>query len=234
MKNGAGSSITNFLSRFYTVESRRMDGSTGKVEFIEGVLSPKGLQKLKPIPGKHGLMTIFAPTAMMGEITVTPEMVGDMLWEQCHIYPIGCRITYNSIALNGNKNTVIIENHDGLNEMLATLCHKPLIKPIRFSNDNGSRAVDISLCYDLDDMGEPIILALANMCHVDALESTHVIGTTNALIKYFRDYMNKVYIPSTRNKKLVINAQDIRTALRGVITCKSLSGLFAGQLALYL
>ena len=36
-KNGMGATITNFLSKFFIVESYRMDGSAGKVEFEEDV-----------------------------------------------------------------------------------------------------------------------------------------------------------------------------------------------------
>ena len=69
-KNGMGATITNFLSRFFVVESYRMDGSAAKVEFEEGRLNSKGLQKIKCPAGKHGLITSFAPSEMMGNIDV--------------------------------------------------------------------------------------------------------------------------------------------------------------------
>jgi len=227
-KNGMGAKICNFLSRFYTVESRRIDGTAAKAEFIEG-RNKKGLVALKPVPGLHGLKTSFAPTEMMGEITITVEDVYNLLYEQCHFYPIGTAITYNSIDHNGRQQRVVIKNEHGLLDLLKDICRKPLITPIEFNDDNGSKALHCLITYDIEAMDDPFILASMNMCHTTSFGSTHVDGFINAMVRFFRDYMNKVYMPTQRNKKLVVAAQDIRLGLRAVVYGSSIEPVFTGQ-----
>lgn len=227
-KNGMGAKVTNFFSRFFTIESYRLDGSAGKAEFIEGRISKKGLQKLKPIKGKHGLITSFAPTDMVGEITVTTDEIANLLYEQCHYFPIGTRITYNSIDTNNVAKQVVFENKRGLIELLEKVCIKPLIAPIGFAYDDGTHAIECLFTYDIGDMGEPLLMGVANMCHTTSYGSTHIDGFDDALVKYFRDYMNKIYLAGSK-KKLQVTAADIRTGLRGIVSVKSIYPLYTGQ-----
>ena len=89
-KNGMGATITNYLSKFFVVESYRPDGQAAKVEFEEGRLNSKGLQPLKPRKGKnHGLITTFAPSDMMGPITVTVAELYNLTWSIVHLCSIG-------------------------------------------------------------------------------------------------------------------------------------------------
>ena len=70
-KNGMGGTITNFLSKFFIVESYRMDGTAKKVEFNEGRLVKES--NIKCPKGKHGLVVTFAPSDMMGDITINDK-----------------------------------------------------------------------------------------------------------------------------------------------------------------
>ena len=212
-KNGVGSTITNFLSKFFVVESFRMDGSAGKVEFYEGHINNKGVQPIKCPPGKHGLRTSFAPADMMGNITVTDIDIERLTWELAHLCVIGTTITYNAINTLGQKRSVVIRNTDGIRSIMSNICKKPLIQPIAFGEDNGSMKIEVLLSYDTSDMDESGIVSFVNMC--PTISGTHVDGFLDGVVKYFRDYMNKIYLAN--NKKLQVNAQDIRTGLKAVV-----------------
>ena len=207
------------------VESRRFDGTGIKVEFHEGKIHKS--EPLKPIKDTHGLKTMFAPSAMMGDINVSTQELEQMIWEQCHVYPIGTRIFYNCIEPNGSKRSSIIENVNGIGDILLAICAKPVIKPIYFTVDDGTHAFEALFTYNLEDMNDPVIVSFANMCHTTD-DSVHVEGFLDALTRYFKDYMNRIYLAGNK-KKLQVIAQDIKTGLRAVITCKSLMPLFEGQ-----
>lgn len=224
-KNGMGATITNYLSRIFTVESRRMDGSAAMVEYKEGRLVKN--EPLPPIPGVHGLKTMFAPSDMMGHIDVSTQELEQMIWELCLLFPIDTKIHFNAIEPDGTKRSSLIWNKRGIMEILEKICQKPVIKPIYFSTDNGTRAFEALFTYDVENMDDPVIVSFANMCRTTN-DSVHVLGFLDSLTKYFRDYMNKIYLANSK-KKLLVNLQDIRTGLRAVITCKSLHPYFEGQ-----
>lgn len=222
-KNGMGATITNFLSKFFIVESYRMDGTAGRVEFEEGVLVKE--KKIKCPKGKHGLITTFAPSDMMGNITVEPEEIAQLIWKIVHLCKVGTKVVFNSIDSNGRKNRVVIENKNGIYEMLNNVVDKRVIEPIYFTQDNGTMKVEVLLTYDLGNMdGDPKILGFANMCPTDG--GTHIDGFLDAVVKYFRNYMNKIYLAN--NKKLTVTAQDIRTSLCAVVSVFHINGLFTG------
>ena len=224
-KNGMGATITNYLAKFFVVESYRPNGEAGKVECNEGVLSPKGLQKIKPKKGKHGLITSFAPSEMMGHITVTIDEIYNITWLITHLCVIGTRILFNTIDRMGRTNKVIIENKNGIFELIDNICEKKVFIPAYFYNDNGTMKAEVLFSYDVANMDDPEILGFANMCPTSA--GTHIDGFLDAIVKYFRDYMNKIYLANS--KKLQVNAQDIRTGLRAVISVFHVNPLFTGQ-----
>lgn len=224
-KNGMGATITNFLSKFFIVESYRMDGTAAKVEFNEGRLSSKGTQTIKCPKGKHGLITTFAPSEMMGEITVDDIEIQNLTWILCHLCVVGTRITFNTINPMGQKRTVQLENKRGIVELIDTICEQKVCDPIYFTEDNGTMKVEVLFTYDVANMDDPNITSFANMCPTTA--GTHVDGFLDGLVKYFRDYMNKIYLAG--NKKLQVTAQDIRTGLRAVVSVFHLHAMFTGQ-----
>lgn len=224
-KNGMGATITNYLSKFFVVESYRPNGEAAKVEFEEGKINSKGLQIIKPKNGKHGLITTFAPSDMMGQITVTKEEVYNLTWLISHLCSIGTTITFNAIDKMGRASKTIIKNNNGIYEMFDTICEKKVFNPIYYTEDNGTMKVEVLFSYDIANMDDPKILGFANMC--PAHLGTHIDGYLDAIIKYFRDYMNKIYL--VNNKKLQVNAQDIRTGLRAVVSVFHVAPMFSGQ-----
>lgn len=224
-KNGMGATITNYLSKFFVVESYRPNGEAAKVEFEEGKLNSKGLQNIKSKKDKHGLITTFAPSDMMGQITVTKEEVYNLTWLITHLCSIGTTITFNTIDTMGRTNKTIIKNNNGIFELIDSICEKKVFNPVYYTEDNGTMKVEVLFSYDIANMDDPRILGFANMCPTHA--GTHIDGYLDAIIKYFRDYMNKIYL--VNNKKLQVNAQDIRTGLRAVISVFHVQPMFSGQ-----
>lgn len=224
-KNGMGATITNFLSRFFIVESYRMDGTAARVEFHEGRLSPKGTETIKCPAGKHGLITSFAPSDMMGEITVTDEDIERLTWSICHLCSLGTRVIYNAINPLGQKRSVVIENNNGIQGLLQNICSKPVFNPIYYTEDNGTMKVEVLFSYDISNMDDPFILGFANMCPTNS--GTHIDGYLDAIVRYFRKYMNEIYLAN--NKKLQVNAQDIKTGLRAVVSVFHIAPMFSGQ-----
>jgi len=224
-KNGMGATITNYLSKFFVVESYRPDGTAGKVEFEEGRINSKGLQTIKPKKDKHGLITSFCPSNMMGQITVTVDEIQNLTWLITHLCRPGTRVLFNAIDSMGRTRKVVIENKNGILELMDSICEKKVFNPIYFTEDNGTMKAEVLFSYDIANMDDPKILGFANMCPTSA--GTHIDGFLDAIIKYFRDYMNKIYL--VNNKKLQVNAQDIRTGLRAVISIFHVNPMFTGQ-----
>ena len=223
-KNGMGGTITNFLSKFFIVESYRMDGTAKRAEFKEGVLVKE--KDIKCPKGRHGLMVTFAPSDMMGEITINDKDLFDLMSMIIQLNKIGTRITYNSIDDLGQKHKTILENKIGLNALIGGICEKPLINTIHHVFDNGTMKIEFLFTYDIKNMDDPSILSFANTCPTEG--GTHVDGFMDGVVKYFRDYMNKIYLANVK-KKMTITAQDIRTGLRAVVSCFHIKGLFSGQ-----
>ena len=101
-KNGMGATITNFLSRFFVVESYRMDGTAAKAEFEEGKINSKGLQMIKCPKDKHGLVVSFAPSEIMGEIDIDDIQIEELTWKLVHLSTVGTKVTLNIIKADGS------------------------------------------------------------------------------------------------------------------------------------
>lgn len=223
-KNGMGGTITNFLSKFFIAESYRMDGTAKMAEWHEGKLVSE--KNIKCPKGKHGMKVTFAPSDMMGEITVTVGEIGRLLWLLCNMSKIGTTIHYSAIDIHGKTHKNKIVNTRGMSELYDSICAKQLTVPISFMETDGTMKLECMLSYDLNDMNpEPIIMSFANTCPTSG--GTHVDGVMDAFVKYFREYMNKIYLAN--NNKLTVTIQDIRTGLRGVISCYHLFPMFTGQ-----
>lgn len=223
-KNGMGGTITNFLSKFFIAESYRMDGTAKMAEWHEGKLVSE--KNIKCPKGKHGMKVTFAPSDMMGEITVTVGEIGRLLWLLCNMSKIGTTVHYSAIDIHGKTHKNKIVNTRGMSELYDSICAKQLTAPISFMETDGTMKLECMLSYDLNDMNpEPIIMSFANTCPTSG--GTHVDGVMDAFVKYFREYMNKIYLAN--NNKLTVTIQDIRTGLRGVISCYHLFPMFTGQ-----
>jgi DNA gyrase subunit B len=162
---------------------------------------------------------------MMGEITVTDQEIYYLTWLLCNLCAIGTVVKFNSIDNMGQKKSLVIKNTKGIYEFIDTICEKKVFEPIYFTEDNGSMKLEVLLTYDIKNMDDPNIMSFGNTCPTNG--GTHVDGFMDAVVKFFRDYMNKIYL--VNNKKLTVTAQDIRTGLRAVVSCFHIKPLFTGQ-----
>ena len=222
-KNGQGSTCVNFLSKFFNVNSYRMDGTAKRVEFIEGHLVKE--KNIKCPKGKHGLLTEFSPSDIMGEINVSGEELGILLWQMCNLCTIGTTIKFNWIDKLNQEHTEVYKNKNGIVDILGSICEKSNIQPVHFMEDNGTTKIEVLFNYDTKSMDNTFVVSFANMCPTEG--GTHVDGYIDAIVKFFRDYMNKIYLAN--NKKLQVNGSDIKTGLRAVVSCYHVSPLFDGQ-----
>ena len=162
---------------------------------------------------------------MMGDIDVDDIQIEELTRKLCNLSIPGTKITLNMITPTGAKRKVIIENKRGIFDLLPTICEKPLFEPIYYIMDNGSMYFEALVTYDIKNMDDADILSYANMCPTTG--GTHVDGFLDGLVRYLRDYMNKIYL--VNNKKVQVTAQDIKTGLRAIINIKHIKPIFSGQ-----
>ena len=98
----SGSIHKNSKTRYFAVG--------GYFTFEEGRINSKGLQSIKPKKDKHGLITTFSPSNMMGQITVTKDEIQNLTWLITHLCSIGTCITFNAIDKMGRASKTIIKN----------------------------------------------------------------------------------------------------------------------------
>lgn len=227
-KNGCGASITNALSHKFTVESCVL-GKCKYAEFDEGHIWKKG-EIDKNCGDKQGSTISFIPNEdEIGQVTATWKTVYDLLFTILPSTPIGTTVEYTGIDKDGNKHIETIVNHDGILTHLINMTQNPYINPISISNDNGTMKVDLTFTYDTSvENSEECIVSLNNTCPTDG--GSHVDGALDGICKFFRNYMNKIYLTNIKSKvKLICSNNDIRTGLKLAISSFHLYALYNGQ-----
>lgn len=227
-KNGCGGSTTNALSSKFTVDSYVL-GKAVHVEFIEGHIWDKGEQKINCPKDAQGSVISFIPNEqVIGEVTSTWKDIYDLLAMITPSAPIGTVVQYTAIDKRGVKHNETIENKDGIITYLINMTQQPFIAPIIISNDDGTRKMDVAFTYDTSvENGDEAIISLNNTCPTDG--GTHVIGCLDGITRYFRDYMNKIYLANNKNNKLTCTVGDIRQGLKLAVSTFHLKALYNGQ-----
>jgi len=224
-KNGVGTKITNALSTWFTIESYIL-GEARKVDFIEGYASDKGIQVIKNKDNKQGTKILFKPSyEVMGEITVTPQDIINLLELLVPLTPIGSIVDFVGIDINKHKIEKRFISEDGIITYLIRKTVSPLIKPIVFFKDNGTMRAEIAFTYNSSEIQSEDIIGFGNFCYTS--KGTHLQGFVDGLCKYFRDYMNKIYL--VKNNKISIIDSDIKTGLKAAISVAHLNPQFIGQ-----
>lgn len=227
-KNGCGGSTTNALSSKFTVDSYVL-GKAVHVEFIEGHIWDKGEQKINCPKDAQGSIISFIPNEqVIGEVTSTWKDIYDLLAMITPSAPIGTVVQYTAIDKRGVKHNETIENKDGIITYLINMTQQPFIAPIIISNDDGTRKMDVAFTYDTSvENGDEAIISLNNTCPTDG--GTHVLGCLDGITRYFRDYMNKIYLANNKNNKLTCTVGDIRQGLKLAVSTFHLKALYNGQ-----
>ena len=227
-KNGCGGSTTNALSHKFIVDSYML-GKGKHVEFNEGHIWDKGEVDIDG-EGMQGTRITFYPNEdVIGQVTSTWKDIYDLLAIITPSTPIGTHVEYNGIDSRGVTHSETITNTDGIMAYLINMTQSPFIEPIYIEKDNGTMKIQCMFTYDTSaENGYETIISLNNTCPTDG--GTHVDGALDGICKFFRTYMNKIYLANQKNKnKLICSANDIRQGLKLAISTFHLYALYDGQ-----
>lgn len=225
-RHGIGSKVTNMLSKSFKVQSF-IDGKAMEIEFEEGKLKHE-MHEIPNPDNKQGTIVTFTPSEFM-EINGLPAV--ELLAYIKSLVPqltLGAKVIFNAICMDGSNISEVIVNEDGILTHLYEVTETPLIKPIYiFDNTDGYHKAEIMITYDLNAAVSPNIIAFANTCPVGP-QSTHVVGLIDGIIKFFRKYMNTIYLSGKKNS-IQVTANDIKNGLLCAISAYHLNPIFEGQ-----
>ena len=234
--HGSGSKITLALSEHACVDSYRYDGEARRLEFKDGYPVTK---EPKTIPNKdkfQGSVVRFIPDLdVMGNIDLDWREPYLLIKHIMSITPIGSQMDFIAIDLEGVEHKEHIVNKDGIITDLIMKVKNPIIKPITIGSDDGTHKLEVAFTYDGGDeknppYPEPRITSFCNFSPTSKNNGTHTDGTLAGIIKWFSDYMNKVYLVNQKAKdKTVVTASDIRTGLNIFVNAAHLEPIFSGQ-----
>lgn len=233
--HGQGCKIVNALSKSYIVESYKYDGTAVRVEFEKGYPISKDPIKIPNKEHKQGLKTTFIPDeSVLGEMSLSWKEVYRLIKDIMSLTPIGSRMSFEAIDINGKRFTEDIINKDGILTNLIGKVRKPIIKPIVLGADDGTHKLEIAFTYDAGDDNGPDdsenVTAYSNFC--PTLGGTHISGSIDGICRWFTMYMNNIYLANQKNKKdnkLKIIANDIKNGLNIMISAAHLEPVFTGQ-----
>lgn len=224
-KNGQGGSLVCMLSHNFMVDSYVL-GKGKHAEFVEGHIWNKGEIDIPKSDGKQGSTITFNPNQdVLGQLTVTWKDVYDLTATIVPLVP-GATVLFTAYDSGGIEHFETIENIDGLITHLINISSNPLIKPICMADDNGEMKAEIAFTYD--PTLEETIVGFGNTC--PTISGTHMSGLEDGICKFFRDYMNKVYLANQKSKNpLIIVSNDIKYGLVATISTFHLHARFTGQ-----
>lgn len=225
--HGIGSKITCALSELFTVKSH-IFGECKYVEFHDGFLWDKG--NTIDIPKNNhdreqGTTITFIPYQKLKDmLTVTCDEVRELALTILLLTPINSTIEYIGIDKNGTvKYQDKFINYNGLSDELRKINPNPLIDDIIFHMDNGKMKIETVI--NMTDE-EAFIASFANLTPTRG-GGVHKDGLINGMVKFFRNYMNKVYLGE--KSRVLVNSSDIKTVMCGVIHVLQLKPNFIGQ-----
>ena len=230
--NGVGAKVVNALSTTMIVESYKYDGTAVKVEFHKGYPTTK---QPVPIPNKskkQGTRIYFTPDPeIMGEMSLSWKSIYKLLKITMGMTPIGTKLEFNVIDINGKKHEERITNTDGILADLIIKVKNPIIKPICIFGDDGMHKLNLAFCYDAGDGtdGPESIEQVTSFCNFcPTVQGTHVDGVIEGITRWFTQYMNNIYLANQKGKIKVISA-DIKNGLNIMIDAAHLEPIFTGQ-----
>ena len=233
-RHGVGMKVTLAFSEYFILESYVL-GVGKRFEFHDGVLFKES--DMKSVPMFQGTKVTFKPNETkddehMGPISIKYLDVLNLVNGILPLMPIGTPIKFTGTDLTGKTKVYNLKNTDGLMSFMIVNCDKPLIKPISFSDDTGEIKGDVMFTYDLDGMSNrETIIAYGNYSPMAEM-GTHVDGFLQGIERWFCNYMNKIYLASSKKKsKKALNVvpTDVRTGLVAVVSECVLKPIFKGQ-----
>lgn len=237
--NGMGSKIVNALSKEFIVESFIL-GKGKVVEFYDGIPWNEGDEynevEISNPDIQQGTRVSFIPSEVMEKespITTTWQDVFYLIDLLLPLTVIGTEVFFEAEDKKGNIHKEHLKNEDGLLKYIIDMTKKPIIAPIAISNVCPEMKVDLLISYDADvNNNNENILSFGNYCPTIS-GGTHVDGLRAGVQEFFRNYMNKVFLATSKKKVSVINA-DIITGLKTVVSAAHIEPVFTGQAKEYL
>jgi len=225
--HGTGSTIANALCEYFKVESFIL-GEAREVVFKDFEPETKKPVVIKNVGNKQGTRITFIPSMdVMGTINVTHKELISAVKALLPVSDVGSVIEFNYIDMEGNKGRQILKNTDGILSIIIRETKTPLMNPISIQGDDGETKVDILFTYDIDEMSGESIISYSNMTHT-AQGGIHEEGFLMGIKKYFKDYMNNIYLKTARNKLIATN-NDVTAGLKAVVNISVLHPQFGGQ-----
>lgn len=225
-KNGMGGSLVNMLSSKFIVESY-IFGEGRMAEFSDGHSHTPEPIAIKAPDKKQGARVTFMPSPqVLGDITVSWMDVNDLLYM---IAPTvkGITVVYVGTDLDGIDHTNTIKSDEGIASLLAPMTAAPIIKPIYLSNESGRMKAEVILTYDSSfTFPTEQVISFSNTC--PTIGGSHVDGFLDGLSKFFREYMNKIYLANSK-KKITVVGNDIKFGLKVVISAFHIEAKYTGQ-----
>lgn len=234
--NGVGAKVVNALSKEFMVESYHYSGKAVRVNFKAGTPTTKNPVSIKntKINGsyKQGSKISFIPDeSIMGQIDLSYIRVKRLITQIMSLTPIGSRMDFSAVDINGNSYRETIVNTDGIITDLKRRMRHPINNIINIMNDNGDRSINCAFYFDSGDVdmgpNEDVdVTAFSNFCPTS--KGTHIDGCIDGITRWFTIYMNSIYLANARNKVKVIK-KDIETGLTLFIDANELEPQFTGQ-----
>ena len=226
--HGVGAKVVNAMSHRFIIESYLYTGEGRRVEFTEGYPWKKGEQPIKNPQKKQGTYIYFEPSIdALGPVDVSWKEVYKWLANIFPLSKIGAKVYFTAIDKNGKEFKETLINEDGIMTYLINDVDSPLIAPIILSRDTGYMKLDIALTWDASENATDHYMAFANKC--PTIFGTHIDGFEAGVVQFFTNYMNKVYLAGNKKNKVTIIKNDVKTALKAIITVSHLNPIFDGQ-----
>lgn len=225
--HGVGAKVTNALSKEFTVDSYVL-GEHRRVDFIDGHPVTDEYDDGSEIPkNAQGTRITFTPALdVLGHISITYKEVLALVKLLLPITKIGTEIYFEGVDIQGNVYEEKLVNIDGMTTNLIMKTTTPLIAPIQIFRDTGEMKIEAIFTYDSDNLTDYNITTFANFCPTTG--GNHEKGFIDGITKFFKNYMNKVYLANNK-KKLTIITQDVLTGLQAIVHTCHLAPIFGGQ-----
>lgn len=226
--HGVGSGVAMALSKNFIVDSYVL-GEGREIRFAQGILWKFGEKKIKCPDGRQGTTVFMEPDIeVLGNVNLTCGEVFELVKRIYSLSNIGDRFDF--IGHDKTGRVVISEkliNKDGLLTNFNGIIDKPIVTPISFKDDNGLCKAEVIMCYDVSSMSDTEDIDSYANYSPTADGGTHVDGFLDGICQYFRNYMNKIFIPE--KSKITVTNADVKTGLKAVISACCLNPVFAGQ-----
>lgn len=229
--HGVGAKVTNALSEWFIVESYiDVPGmrDARRAEFRDGYITDKGVYKIDN-PGRQGTIVSFKVSEKhMNEITISYMDVYNLALGILYLCNDGDIVDFTGVDLNGKVYTETLVNTKGIAGILDMFTKEPICPIIRCFADTGELKADIRFTFDMK--ADNAIIGYCNFCPTSA--GDHMDGALDGIIKFFKDYMNKIYLKDSNKKKknpLTITNSDIKSSLVVITSAAVLTPTFSGQ-----